>query len=76
MNPNIWNYKPWWCQPWSMLLVGTAIIAGGWGLTRNLWVILGLSIVIGLWWGYFLLLNPYLFKKAVMAEAIEEKPGD
>ncbi|MFM6357615.1 MAG: DUF6737 family protein, partial [Planktothrix sp.] len=25
---NPWNYKPWWCQPWSILLTGITLILG------------------------------------------------
>nr|WP_306465771.1 DUF6737 family protein [Spirulina major] len=25
---NFWDYKPWWCQPWSILLTGGVAIAG------------------------------------------------
>ncbi len=26
-SPNIWQLKPWWCQPWSIVLTGLGAIA-------------------------------------------------
>lgn len=65
---NVWNYKPWWCQPWSILLTGILVISGSWLLTKTLWIALGLSFPIFLWWGYFLILYPQLFKKVLTVE--------
>lgn len=65
---NVWNYKPWWCQPWSILLTGILIISGSWLLTKTLWIPLGLSVPISLWWIYFLILYPQLFKKVLTVE--------
>ena len=27
-QPAFWSLKPWWCQPWSILLTGVLAIAG------------------------------------------------
>ncbi len=62
--PSIWAYKPWWCQPWSILLTGALLVAGAWGLTRSLWLTLPLSGAIALWWTYFLFLVPRWFRQA------------
>lgn len=57
-----WHYKPWWCQPWSILLTGAiAIFLPAW-LTRNPWLTAGVALPISLWWGYFLILWPRLLK--------------
>ena len=26
---SLWDHKPWWCQPWSILLTGVAVVLGG-----------------------------------------------
>lgn len=65
---NIWKYKPWWCQPWSILLTGILIISGSWLLTKTLWITLVLSIPILLWWGYFLILYPQLIKRVLTVD--------
>ncbi|MFM7883374.1 MAG: DUF6737 family protein, partial [Microcystis panniformis] len=33
-SDNVWNHKPRWCQPWSILLTGITLIAGCWFLTQ------------------------------------------
>ncbi len=62
LNP--WNYKPWWCQPWSILLTGLAIVFGSWALTRSVWLtgLVGLPILV--WWTYFLWLWPHLIRQS------------
>lgn len=62
-STNIWDYKPWWCQPWSIILTGIAIIAGSWILLHIVWITLGISVLIIAWWIYFLVIFPQLFAK-------------
>ncbi|MDJ0536383.1 MAG: hypothetical protein QNJ70_28490 [Xenococcaceae cyanobacterium MO_207.B15] len=57
-NFNVWNYKPWWCQPWSIILTGITIIGGSWLLFHILWLSIIVALPITLWWVYFLLLYP------------------
>jgi hypothetical protein len=60
---NVWDYKPWWCQPWSIILTGISIIVTSWLLTKIVWIAIGISIPIILWWVYFLIFYPQLFKQ-------------
>jgi hypothetical protein len=60
---NVWDYKPRWCQPWSILLTGISAIAGCWFLTKNFPITLGLAFLVAIWWVYFLIVYPRLFKK-------------
>ncbi len=69
----IWNYKPWWCQPWSIILTGITVVSGCWFLTKILWLTLALSVLIGLWWGYFLILYPRMIKELYADSSVEEK---
>ncbi|MDJ0713580.1 MAG: hypothetical protein QNJ54_05105 [Prochloraceae cyanobacterium] len=62
LNP--WNYKPWWCQPWSIILVGIILPTGTWILTKIVWVTVVLSLAILAWWTYFLILWPRLIKNS------------
>ncbi|HEY9694440.1 MAG TPA: DUF6737 family protein [Oculatellaceae cyanobacterium] len=61
LNP--WNYKPWWCQPWSILLTGVTIIFSSWLLAKTIWVTLLISIPVVVWMGYFLLIWPRLMRR-------------
>jgi hypothetical protein len=65
---NLWNYKPWWCQPWSIVLTGVLAIAGSWLLLKMIWATLFVTGVIALWWGYFLILLPGLIQRSQVFE--------
>ena len=68
---DIWNYKPWWCQPWSILLTGIVIIGSSWLIGKNLWISLLVSLPIIAWWVYFLILYPRL-----VSQAMEQSQGE
>ncbi len=61
---SVWELKPWWCQPWSILLTGLAIVAGSWLVLHLWWVTTGVSVVIGAWWLLFLVLMPAAWKRS------------
>jgi hypothetical protein len=60
VSPNMWQSKPWWCQPWTIILTGTIIITGSWLIFHTLWLTLPLAALIVLWWTYFLIIVPRL----------------
>lgn len=68
-STNIWDYKPWWCQPWSIILTGTAIAGGSWLILHILWVTVGISVLIIIWWVYFLIIYPQLFTKYLASQS-------
>lgn len=57
---SVWNYKPWWCQPWSIVLTGVTLIGGSWVLLKMLWLTILVAIPILAWMGFFLLIYPRL----------------
>ncbi|QEY31272.1 hypothetical protein EVJ50_02435 [Synechococcus sp. RSCCF101] len=61
-----WSHKPWWCQPWTLLLTGSAMIAGSWLLLHRIW----LSSLVGLavlgWWTLFLVLAPIVHEQGTL----------
>jgi hypothetical protein len=60
---SVWQLKPWWCQPWSILLTGVAIVAGSWFLLHLWWLSAGVSVVIAAWWLLFLVLMPAAWRQ-------------
>lgn len=68
-SDNPWDYKPWWCQPWSILLTGVGLIGGSWLIFHRVW----LSVIVGVpvltWMGFFLLVWPGLMRSAMMSDA-------
>ena len=57
---SIWTYKPWWCQPWSILSTGFGAIALSWLLLHRYWVTGMVAVPMLTWMGFFLLLFPKL----------------
>ncbi len=55
-----WHYKPWWCQPWSIMLTGTTLISGSWLVFKILWLTVLVSIPVFTWMGFFILIWPQL----------------
>jgi hypothetical protein len=61
-STSIWHYKPWWCQPWSIILTGIVIVGGSWWVTKMIWIAVAISVPILLWWVYFLILYPKMMQ--------------
>lgn len=59
-SPSVWDYKPWWCQPWSIILTGISLISGSWLLLSNLWITIFVAIPVLIWMIYFVLIFPKL----------------
>ncbi len=69
-NPNlnpptdrIWDYKPWWCQPWSILLTGNGLIAASWLLEHRYWLTGLVALPLVAWMGFFILVFPQLARE-------------
>ncbi|WP_259724863.1 DUF6737 family protein [Synechococcus sp. CS-1332] len=61
---SVWQLKPWWCQPWSILLTGLGIVGVSWLVLHLWWITAGVSLVIGAWWLLFLVLMPAAWKRS------------
>jgi hypothetical protein len=65
---NVWDYKPGWCQPWSIILTGIVIVALSWLILQNIWVTVAVSLPIIAWWVYFLLIYPKAFAEYIASQ--------
>ncbi|MEO1691286.1 MAG: DUF6737 family protein [Cyanobacteria bacterium J06631_6] len=72
---NVWDYKPGWCQPWSIMLTGITIIAGSWLVLHRVWITAMVTLPIIAWWIYFLLIYPKAFAEyiSVQRSTLESK---
>ncbi|MBL1177167.1 DUF6737 family protein [Pantanalinema sp. GBBB05] len=61
---SVWSYKPWWCQPWSILLTGCLLIGSTWWLTHIIWLTILVALPVLIWMGFFLLLYPRLMQQS------------
>jgi len=76
---SIWSHKPWWCQPWSILLTGVAVATSSWLLFGRWWLSLLVAVGVLLWWGLFLVLVPAAWRQeaqAAAAASLTEPSGD
>jgi hypothetical protein len=60
---SIWQLKPWWCQPWSMVLTGVLVIAGSWVVLHRWWITAPLGAAVIAWWWLFLVLVPSAYRR-------------
>jgi hypothetical protein len=68
---NPWDYKPWWCQPWSIMLTGLILISGSWlifDFFKITWLTIMVAIPVLIWMGFFLLIWPQLMIKSGILE--------
>jgi hypothetical protein len=62
-SSSIWQHKPWWCQPWSILLTGVTLISGSWLIFHLIWLTILVSIPILTWMVFFIIIYPKLAVK-------------
>ncbi|MFM8524129.1 MAG: DUF6737 family protein [Cyanobacteriota bacterium] len=55
---SLWDHKPWWCQPWSIVSTGVLIIGFSWWWLQRWWISVPLGLAIGCWWWLFLVVVP------------------
>jgi hypothetical protein len=71
LNP--WKYKPWWCQPWSILLTGITIISSSWLIFHTIWLTVIISMPVLVWMAFFLLIWPQLMIRSGVLESDQQE---
>jgi hypothetical protein len=67
--PSLWQLKPWWCQPWSIVTTGIAMPSFTWILFHRLWMVGGLGFLVLGWWYVFLYLVPKQYRESMDTES-------
>ena len=67
-QPAFWSLKPWWCQPWSIVLTGVLVIAGSWFLLHRWWISAPVAVAVLAWWGLFLVVVPATYRAGTLEE--------
>jgi len=62
-QPDIWSAKPWWCQPWSIVLTGFAVPAVTWLLLGRWWITAPVVVGVLVWWWLFLVAVPRAYRQ-------------
>eukprot|EP00887_Chlorella_sp_A99_P001510 scaffold8.g1510.t1 len=64
LDPDVWRLKPAWCQPWSIVASGAAVVAGVYVASDHSPGWAGASAVpVALWWYLFLGVMPAQFRE-------------
>ena len=58
LKKSFWNSKPYWCQPWSIIMFGILVLIFSWKLFSNIIFTLFIGIFVFVWWILFLILVP------------------
>ncbi|WP_315785167.1 DUF6737 family protein [Fischerella sp. JS2] len=66
-----WKFKPWWCQPWSILFTGVTLISGSWVIFKTVWLTVLIAIPVLTWMGFFLLIWPQLIIRSGILESYQ-----
>ena len=71
-DDDLWSLKPWWCQPWSILLTGVLVPLGSWLLFHKLWITLPTIVGVLIWWLLFLVIAPAAYRQAATVAQPED----
>ncbi len=66
-----WKFKPWWCQPWSIMLTGVTLISGSWIIFKIVWLTVLIAIPVITWMSFFLLIWPPLMIRSGILESYQ-----
>ena len=69
---SFWDEKPWWCQPWSIVLTGVAFVAISCWWPHLLWFTVLIAIGVIGWWGLFLVLAPAIYRQQIQQQLSEQ----
>ena len=74
---SLWDHKPWWCQPWTILTTGVVLISLSWLLLQRWWITGPFALAIGAWWWLFLVAVPSAYsQEASMAKRLHPERLD
>jgi hypothetical protein len=63
---SVWQHKPWWCQPWSIILTAASLIGGSWLLLHRVWVTGLVAVPVLTWMIFFVGIYPKLMADSGM----------
>ena len=74
---SLWDHKPWWCQPWTILTTGVVLITLSWLMLHRWWITGPFALGIGAWWWLFLVAVPSAYsQEASMAKGLHSERLD
>lgn len=73
---SVWDTKPVWCQPWTIVLTGLVAVLVSWLALKSLFVTAIVTSVIGLWWFLFLYSYPQGYSEMIAERRKRIRKGD
>ncbi|KAJ0243243.1 Spindle pole body-associated protein [Hirschfeldia incana] len=62
---SVWDTKPSWCQPWTIVVTGLSIVACSWAILQSV-LVSSLAVgLIGAWWYIFLYSYPKSYSEMI-----------
>ncbi|GAB4841591.1 hypothetical protein Ancab_022305 [Ancistrocladus abbreviatus] len=62
---SVWDTKPSWCQPWTIILTGASMIACSWVILQSVIVTTIVLCLISAWWYIFLYSYPKAYSEMI-----------
>ena len=72
--PDMWKSKPVWCQPWTILLTGSAVVYAPTLVFHAKWASALVAVPIVAWWYLFLLVVPKQYADYVAWQFTKDIP--
>ena len=60
---SFWDFKPYWCQPWSIISFGLLVLIFSWKIFNNVLFTSIIGFFIFVWWIFFLILAPNSYQE-------------
>jgi hypothetical protein len=74
---DFWHYKPWWCQPTSIVATGVAfVLAANFMSDHSIKTTILAAGPVALWWWIFLVVVPNEFKSFAVDYMESHDMGD
>jgi len=65
---SVWDDKPAWCQPWTIVTTGVAGVSASWALFHSPFLTVPAAGLVALWWKVFLVDYPPMYAEYVRQE--------
>ncbi|BBN05845.1 hypothetical protein MPTK1_3g16400 [Marchantia polymorpha subsp. ruderalis] len=73
---SVWDTKPAWCQPWTIVTTGLGVVGGSWLTFQNIFVTGGACFLISVWWFSFLYAYPLAYSEMIAERRKMIKDGN
>eukprot|EP00250_Pteridium_aquilinum_P001774 c1198_g1_i1 orf=331-867(-) len=73
---SVWDTKPAWCQPWTIVLTGCVAVLMSWLTVHSVMVTALVTAAISAWWYIFLFSYPQAYSEMIAARRQRISEGD